>query len=158
MLGRINSIGGYNGEHVGGRGGGTHTQTVEPPALRYKEKNQLGPATNQFWPSLCLHFSACHFSLGFLFLLRRAQHSNNAQGFLYYHSWQPLRYLFFPLRLFSASQPALLNVAFCNIILTHQTRHEVNKPWSSSRRPLNLSYRPRRCEPHCAARPLGVSG
>lgn len=48
------------------------------------ERNQLGPATNQFQPSLCPHFSACHFPL----LLRRVHRSNNARGSLYNRSWQ----------------------------------------------------------------------
>lgn len=56
----------------------------------------------------------------------------------------------------SASQPVLLDVALCDIILTHQ----VSVRW------INLALhpaavwteQPRCCELRCTARPLGVSG
>lgn len=149
----INSSGGYNGEHVGGHRGGT--QMVEPPALRYKEKNQLGPATNRFYPSLFLHFSACHFSLGFLFYW---EGFNIATMLRVFSTTIPSNHsaVLFP-QAPSASQLALLNIGFCNIILAHQTQREVNKPWSSSSSPLNVSYQPRCYELHCMARPLSVS-
>lgn len=78
----------------------------------------------------------------FPLLLKRVQYSNNAQGFLYYHSWQllscPCPSGFF---CFTA-HPPFKNIAFCNVILTHQTQGGLNKSWSSSSSPLNLSYQP----------------
>lgn len=101
-----------------------HTQMAETPSI---EINKEEPARTSYKPVLAV-FVAPFFCLSlfswFPLLLRRVQHSNNTQGILYNPSWQPLSCPFSP-QASSASQPVL---SFCNIILTHQTQSEVNKP------------------------------
>lgn len=65
-------------------------QTVETPSI---ELNREEPARTSHKPVLAV-FVPPFFCLSlfsrFPLLLRRVQHRNNAQGFLYYHCWQPL--------------------------------------------------------------------
>lgn len=96
----------------------THTR-LKSVALRLIEKNQLGPAANQFYASLCLHFSACHFLSLVPLLLRRVHRRNSAQGSLYNHSWQPSRC---PVSLQASSTSQPVSSCRSKMIPTHCTR------------------------------------
>lgn len=91
-----------------------HTQLAEPPCPPPIEVNRGKPAKTSYEPVLTV-FVPPFFCLSlfswFPLLLRRIQHSNNAQGFLYNHSWQALSCPF-PLRLLPFPQPAL-----CKMVL-----------------------------------------
>lgn len=95
----------------------THTR-LKFVALRLIEKNQLGPAANQFYPSLCPPFSACHFSLWFL-LYWGGFIVHSAQGSLYNHSWQPSRC---PVSLQASSTSQPVSSCRSKMIPTHCTR------------------------------------
>lgn len=110
-----------------------HGQLAEtPPAI---EVNRGEPAETSHQPVLAV-FVAPFFCLSlfswFPLLLRRIQHNNNSQGFLYNHSWQALS---------RPSPPAQATSVFHSqsfvkmwppfwqkITLKHQTRRKVPKP------------------------------
>lgn len=101
-----------------------HTQLAEPPRPPPIEVNRGKPAKTSYEPVLTV-FVPPFFCLSlfswFPLLLRRIQHSNNAQGFLYNHSWQALSCPL-PLRLLPFSQPAL-----CKMLLFLQKWYQDTK-------------------------------
>lgn len=126
------------------------TQIAEPPLLREKERNQLGPATNQLSVPLYLHFSACHFSPAFLSYWGGFNTATMLGAFSTTvpgnHSWHHFLGLL-PLH------SLLSRVAFYYDIWTRRMQCKVKKWWTSSKA-KNLSPQPQSCELHCTARSL----